>query len=85
MPVVAPKIYVGWKANHLLSQVTDPMQAEMALEIFLEATLGRCAALRRSLIEDELIDNTDGSFAHGTDRARAGVLLRAFPVVAGCN
>lgn len=32
-------------------------------------------------IEDGLIDNTDGSFANGTDRARAGYLVRAFPVV----
>lgn len=32
-------------------------------------------------IEDGLIDNTDGSFANGTERARAGVLLRAFPIV----
>jgi hypothetical protein len=32
-------------------------------------------------IEDGLIDNTDGSFANGTDRARAGFLVRAFPVV----
>ena len=31
-------------------------------------------------IEDGLIDNTDGSFANGTDRARAGYLVRAFPV-----
>lgn len=31
-------------------------------------------------IDDGLIDNTDGSFANGTDRARAGFLLRAFPV-----
>ena len=31
-------------------------------------------------IEDGLIDNTDGSFAHGTDRAQAGFLVRAFPV-----
>ena len=31
-------------------------------------------------IEDGLIDNTDGSFANGTDRARAGFLVRAFPV-----
>jgi hypothetical protein len=31
-------------------------------------------------IEDELIDNTDGSFAHETDRAVAGFLVRAFPV-----
>lgn len=30
-------------------------------------------------IEDGLIDNTDGSFANGTDRARAGFLVRAFP------
>lgn len=32
-------------------------------------------------IEDGLIDNTDGSFANGADRARAGFLVRAFPVV----
>lgn len=32
-------------------------------------------------IEDGLIDNTDGSFAHGTDRALAGYLVRAFPVI----
>lgn len=32
-------------------------------------------------IEDGLIDNTDGSFANGTERARAGFLVRAFPVV----
>ena len=32
-------------------------------------------------VEDGLIDNTDGSFANGTDRARAGFLVRAFPVV----
>lgn len=32
-------------------------------------------------IEDGLIDNTDGSFAHGTDRALAGYLVRAFPAV----
>ena len=32
-------------------------------------------------IEAGLIDNTDGSFANGTDRARAGYLVRAFPVV----
>jgi len=31
-------------------------------------------------VEDGLIDNTDGSFANGTDRARAGFLVRAFPV-----
>ncbi len=31
-------------------------------------------------IEDGLIDNTDGSFANGKDRARAGFLVRAFPV-----
>jgi len=30
-------------------------------------------------IEDELIDNTDGSFAHGFERARAGFLIRALP------
>lgn len=30
-------------------------------------------------IEDGLIDNTDGSFANGSDRARAGFLVRAFP------
>jgi hypothetical protein len=32
-------------------------------------------------IEDGLIDNTDGSFANGTGRARAGFLVRAFPAV----
>ncbi|MBT8098623.1 MAG: hypothetical protein KJO82_02675 [Gammaproteobacteria bacterium] len=32
-------------------------------------------------IEDGLVDNTDGSFANGTDRARAGFLVRAFPVI----
>lgn len=32
-------------------------------------------------IEDGLVDNTDGSFANGTDRARAGWLLRALPVI----
>lgn len=32
-------------------------------------------------IEDGLIDNTDGSFANGTDRALAGFLVRADPVV----
>lgn len=32
-------------------------------------------------IEDGLIDNTDGSFANGTDRALAGFLVRANPVV----
>jgi len=32
-------------------------------------------------IEDGLIDNTDGSFANGTDRARAGFLVRAFPMI----
>ncbi|MBT8089105.1 MAG: hypothetical protein KJO01_02740 [Gammaproteobacteria bacterium] len=31
-------------------------------------------------IEEGLIDNTDGSFANGTDRARAGFLVRAMPV-----
>lgn len=31
-------------------------------------------------VEDSLIDNTDGSFANGKDRARAGFLVRAFPV-----
>ena len=31
-------------------------------------------------IEDGLIDNTDGSFANGFDRARAGYLVRALPV-----
>jgi hypothetical protein len=31
-------------------------------------------------IEDSLVDNTDGSFANGTDRARAGYLVRAFPI-----
>jgi len=33
-------------------------------------------------IEDGLIDNTDGSFANGADRARAGFLIRRFPVAA---
>ncbi|NNF17722.1 MAG: hypothetical protein HKN70_13340 [Gammaproteobacteria bacterium] len=32
-------------------------------------------------IEEGLVDNTDGSFANGTDRARAGFLMRAFPGV----
>ena len=32
-------------------------------------------------VVDGLIDNTDGSFANGTERARAGFLVRAFPVV----
>ena len=32
-------------------------------------------------IEDGLVDNTDGSFANGFNRARAGFLVRAFPVV----
>ncbi|MEQ8859968.1 MAG: hypothetical protein RIC56_15095 [Pseudomonadales bacterium] len=32
-------------------------------------------------IEDGLIDNTDGSFANGTDRALAGYLVRAMPIV----
>ncbi len=32
-------------------------------------------------VEDGLIDNTDGSFANGTDRALAGFLVRAFPMV----
>lgn len=32
-------------------------------------------------IEEGLIDNTDGSFANGTDRASAGFLLRRYPVV----
>ncbi|MDH3628202.1 MAG: hypothetical protein OEV00_01885 [Acidobacteriota bacterium] len=32
-------------------------------------------------VEDGLIDNTDGSFAHLTDRALAGYLLRAMPIV----
>ncbi len=32
-------------------------------------------------VVDGLIDNTDGSFAHRTNRARAGVLVRRFPVV----
>lgn len=32
-------------------------------------------------VEDGLIDNTDGSFANGTERARAGFLVRQFPVV----
>lgn len=31
-------------------------------------------------IVDDLIDNNDGSFANGTDRARAGFLVRALPV-----
>ncbi|MGI9233506.1 MAG: hypothetical protein ACR2RD_07745 [Woeseiaceae bacterium] len=31
-------------------------------------------------IEDGLVNNTDGSFANGTDRARAGFLVRAHPV-----
>ncbi|REJ81788.1 MAG: hypothetical protein DWQ36_14880 [Acidobacteria bacterium] len=31
-------------------------------------------------IEDGLIDNTDGSFAHDSDFALAGVLVRRFPV-----
>lgn len=30
-------------------------------------------------IEDGLVDNTDGSFANGSERARAGFLVRAFP------
>ena len=32
-------------------------------------------------IEDGLINNTDGSFANGTDRARAGFLVRRFPAI----
>jgi len=32
-------------------------------------------------VEDGLVDNTDGSFANGADRARAGFLMRALPVV----
>ncbi|MBT8085645.1 MAG: hypothetical protein KJN72_10500, partial [Woeseia sp.] len=32
-------------------------------------------------IEDGLIDNTDGYFANGMDRARAGFLVRAMPLV----
>lgn len=32
-------------------------------------------------VEDDLIDNTDGSFAHDTDRAKAGFLVRINPVV----
>ena len=32
-------------------------------------------------IEDGLIDNTDGSFANGTDRAVAGYLVRANPII----
>ncbi len=32
-------------------------------------------------VEDDLIDNTDGSFAHDTDRAKAGFLVRRHPVV----
>jgi hypothetical protein len=32
-------------------------------------------------IEDGLIDNTDGSFANGAGRARAGFLVRALPVI----
>lgn len=31
-------------------------------------------------VDDGLIDNTDGSFANGTERARAGFLVRAFPI-----
>lgn len=31
-------------------------------------------------VDDNLVDNTDGSFANGTDRARAGYLVRAFPM-----
>lgn len=31
-------------------------------------------------VEDDLIDNTDGSFAHDTDRAKAGFLVRQNPV-----
>jgi len=30
-------------------------------------------------VEDGLVDNTDGSFANGSDRAKAGFLVRAFP------
>ena len=36
-------------------------------------------------IEDNLIDNTDGWFANGTERARAGFLLRAFPTPGAAN
>lgn len=32
-------------------------------------------------VEDDLIDNTDGSFAHDTDRALAGFLVRKNPIV----
>lgn len=32
-------------------------------------------------VEDGLVDNTDGSFANGTDRARAGTLVRGTPAV----
>jgi hypothetical protein len=32
-------------------------------------------------VDDDLIDNTDGSFAHDTDRAKAGFLVRRNPVV----
>ena len=32
-------------------------------------------------VEDGLVDNTDGSFAHDTNRARAGFLVRALPTV----
>ena len=32
-------------------------------------------------VEDDLIDNTDGSFAHDTDRAKAGFLVRRYPVI----
>ncbi len=32
-------------------------------------------------VEDDLIDNTDGSFAHLTDRAKAGFSVRQNPVV----
>lgn len=32
-------------------------------------------------VEDDLIDNTDGSFAHDKDRAKAGFQVRANPVV----
>ncbi|MGE0624511.1 MAG: hypothetical protein AB7I04_19105 [Pseudomonadales bacterium] len=32
-------------------------------------------------VEDDLVDNTDGSFAHDTDRAKAGFLVRQNPAV----
>lgn len=32
-------------------------------------------------VEDDLIDNTDGSFANGTERASAGFLVRQSPVI----